>query len=156
LQLNQNNMKYIFIILVAALVASCNANDHSAHSEEDSAARAKRLDAAMDTNNVTQIQWLDSIQQKLGKVKEGEQVAISWRFKNVGTKNLVIGNVSAGCGCTIPETPKEPIKPGEEGVIKAIFNSNNQMGSQNKNVMVMANTNPNSHALGFSIEVEKK
>jgi hypothetical protein len=149
-------MKYLFIILIAAVIASCNANDHSAHSTEDSAARAQRLDAAMDSANVTQIQWLDSVEQKLGKVKEGEQVAVSWRFRNVGNKNLVIGNVSAGCGCTIPETPKEPIEPGNEGVIKAIFNSNNQTGSQHKNVMVMANTNPNSHALSFSIEVDKK
>jgi hypothetical protein len=156
LQLNRNKMKYLFLIFIAAMFAACNANDNSADNQEDSAARAQRLDAAMDTTNVTEIQWLDSVQQKLGTVKEGEQVAISWRFKNIGSKNLVIGNVSAGCGCTIPETPKEPIKPGEEGVIKAVFNSNNQTGSQNKTVMVMANTNPNSHALGFSIEVEKK
>jgi hypothetical protein len=110
----------------------------------------------MDTTNVTEIQWLDSVEQKLGTVKEGEQVAVSWRFKNAGNKNLVIGNVTAGCGCTIPETPKEPIEPGKEGVIKAVFNSNNQSGSQHKTVMVMANTKPNNHSLTFSVDVVNK
>lgn len=150
-------MKYLFSVFIAAsLFTACNGNKDAAYTKEDSIKHARMLDAAMDTTNVTDIQWLDSVDQKLGTVKQGEQVAVSWRFKNAGSKNLVIGSVTAGCGCTIPETPKEPIEPGKEGVIKAVFNSENQSGSQHKTVMVMANTKPNSHQLTFSIEVESK
>jgi hypothetical protein len=157
LQLKLNKMKYIFSVLLAAiLIASCNGKNDTTYSKEDSIKHAQMLDASMDTTNVTEIQWLDSVEQKLGTVKEGEQVAVSWRFKNAGNKNLVIGNVTAGCGCTIPETPKEPIEPGKEGVIKAVFNSNNQSGSQHKTVMVMANTKPNNHSLTFSVDVVNK
>jgi hypothetical protein len=100
-------MKYLFSVLLAAsLFAACNGNKDAAYTKEDSIKHAQMLDAAMDTTNVTDIQWLDSVDQKLGTVKQGEQVAVSWRFKNVGTKNLVIGSVTAGCGCTNPETPK--------------------------------------------------
>ena len=38
-------------------------------------------------------------------------------FTNNGNKPLIITNVSASCGCTIPSYPKEPIAPGAKGVI---------------------------------------
>jgi len=113
--------------------------------------------ALKDSANFTTMQWLDSMHRDLGKVKEGEQVEVSFRFKNTGTKPLVIASVRASCGCTIPETPKEPFAAGAEGFIKARFNSSGRTGMNHKAVYVTANTTPNTmQQLEFTVEVEKK
>ncbi len=110
---------------------------------------------ANDSANFTSIQWLDSTYRDLGKIKEGQVVEVSYRFKNAGAKNLVIANVSASCGCTVPEKPEKPFAPGEEGVIKAKFDSKGRpKGEQRKDVFVTANTNPEKLTqLSFRVEI---
>lgn len=111
--------------------------------------------ASRDSSNYTTIQWLDSTYKDLGKVKEGQVVEVSYRFRNGGDKNLVIANVTASCGCTVPEKPEKPFSPGEEGVIKAKFDSKGRgKGETRKEVFVTANTKPeNLTQLSFRVEI---
>jgi hypothetical protein len=147
-------MKKALIVLISvAVIAGCNNPDKKA---PISASSAENL-ALKDSANFTTMQWLDSTHRDLGKVKEGEQVEVSFRFKNAGSKPLVITNVRASCGCTIPETPKEPFAAGAEGFIKAKFNSTGRSGLNHKQVYVTANTSPSTmQQLEFTVEVEKK
>lgn len=108
-----------------------------------------------DTSNYTTVQWLDSV-QNFGKVIDGEKVLISFHFKNTGTKPLIITDVSAGCGCTVPEKPDAPIPPGQEGIIKAEFNSSGRIGQASKNVTVTCNTTTQKYTLLFEGEVIEK
>lgn len=109
-----------------------------------------------DTTDFTSIQWIDSTFQDLGTVKEGPQVDIVFRFKNTGNKNLVIENVTAGCGCTIVEKPQEPFAPGQVGTIKAKFTTQGHVGTNDKSIYVTANTKVNpDQELKFRIVVEK-
>ena len=39
-------------------------------------------------------------------------VHCTFKFTNTGDALLVIHQAIASCGCTVPEYPKEPIKPG--------------------------------------------
>lgn len=153
-------MKYIFsIVLISSLHFACTSNDVNSVDKQsvDSAKRAQQLNAATDSANFTQIQWIDSIHQNLGKVKEGSVLEVSWRFKNTGTKPLIISNVNASCGCTVAEKPEAPVAAGEEGVIKAKFDSKDRQGMQRKDVYVLANTTGmNNHQLSFAVDVEKK
>lgn len=143
-------MKKIWIILIAAGFAACGTSDKN--SPRLTAEEGRK--SLADTANFTTIQWLDSTTQNLGKVKEGQVVEVRFRFKNTGDKNLIIENVSASCGCTVPETPDRPFAPGEEGVIKAKFDSNRRLGVNDKNVFVRANTKPELlHTLSFKVEV---
>lgn len=150
-------MKYLFgSLIISSLLFACNSNDaKSITNTEDSAQRADVLNAAHDSTNFTQIQWIDSISQQLGKVKEGGVVEVSWRFMNVGNKPLIVSNVSASCGCTVAEKPEEPIAPGGEGVIKAKFDSKDRQGAQRKDVFVLTNTGTTPQQLSFAVEVEK-
>ena len=50
------------------------------------------------------------------------KVTCVFNFTNVGTLPLVINQAIASCGCTVPEYPKTPIKPGEKGQIKVTYN----------------------------------
>lgn len=153
-------MKQLFILLTGAtLLYACNSNDANSTeaSKKDSLEHARILDAVNDTANFTSIQWLDSTTQDLGKVKEGQVVEVSWKFKNAGNKPLIITNASASCGCTVAEKPEAPIAPGDEGTIKAKFDSKGREGTQHKDVYVTANTtNGTNHQLSFAVEVQKQ
>jgi len=94
--------------------------------------------AILDT---TRVQLIDSV-YNFGRISEGEMVTYNFRFKNVGTKPMVITSTSASCGCTVPEKPEKPIMPGETSYIKVVFNSKGKYGHNEKNITVKANTRP--------------
>ncbi|MEJ7912344.1 MAG: DUF1573 domain-containing protein [Chitinophagaceae bacterium] len=150
-------MKYLLgTLLLGSLIFSCTSNDAATTSKtDDSTTRIKNLNAASDSANFTQIQWVDSIHQQLGSVKEGSVVEVSWKFKNTGSKPLIVSNVNASCGCTVAEKPEAPIAPGAEGVIRAKFDSKDRMGTQRKDVYVLTNTGKEPQQLSFAVAVEK-
>ncbi|HEY6953615.1 MAG TPA: DUF1573 domain-containing protein [Flavisolibacter sp.] len=148
-------MKYLVLFSFAIVLFSCTSTDKPATREE--AARDSLNKVAMaDTMNYTTIQWLDSTTQDLGKIKEGSIVEISWKFKNTGTKPLIVADARGTCGCTIADKPKEPIPPGQEGTIKAKFNSQGQGPEAHKTVSVDANTKGQTmHYLTFTAQITK-
>ena len=101
---------------------------------------------------LTTIEFSEAV-QNLGKVNNGKVVNIEYHFTNTGSELLIIKDVSASCGCTVPEKPQEPIKPGEGGVIKATFDSRNREGMNHKVLTVYANTREAKHELSFDVEV---
>lgn len=101
---------------------------------------------------LTTILFADSI-QNMGKVKNGEKINISFQFTNTGTEMLIIKEVAASCGCTVPEKPEAPIAPGKTGTIKATFDSKSREGMNHKVLSVYANTKQTKHALVFDVEV---
>ncbi|HEU0110617.1 MAG TPA: DUF1573 domain-containing protein [Flavisolibacter sp.] len=149
-------MKYLAVLFSGILIWSCSNTDQKTASADQATQDSLAQIALSDTTNFSELQWIDSTSQDLGKLTEGQVVDITWRFKNAGTKPLVVTNVMAGCGCTVAEKPEAPLAPGEEGVIKAKFNSQNQVGMQNKSVTVQANTSENVYHLSFKAEVSKK
>lgn len=104
------------------------------------------------TTDSTTVQALDTLYD-FGTIKEGEKAEFSFRFKNTGTKPLIIENASASCGCTVPEWSTEPIKPGEIGFIKVVFNSKGKVGPNTKNVTVISNAYPSFPMLLLKGEV---
>ena len=149
-------MKYFLFILSAIIFFSCTSTDKPSTREE--AVKDSINKAAMsDTSNYTSLEWLDSTNQNLGKIKEGSIVEISWKFKNTGSKPLIISDARGTCGCTIADKPSEPVPPGQEGLIKARFNSQGQGPEAHKTVTVDANTKPETHhSLTFTAQVTKE
>lgn len=87
------------------------------------------------------------VEHDFGKIIQGEKVSYSFKFKNTGNLDLVIASVITSCGCTASDYPKVPVKPGEEGVIDASFDSDGKQGFQNKELTVVANTQPSNTIL---------
>lgn len=50
------------------------------------------------------------------------KVTCKFKFTNTGDGPLVIHQAIASCGCTVPQYPKEPIKPGESGEVTVTYN----------------------------------
>lgn len=146
------------MIVVVSLYA-CNSSDKVKEPDTKTnvtpLTEEEKSQALADSANFTTIEWPDSTFRDFGKVKEGEILEVSFRFKNTGDKNLVISDVRPGCGCTDGQKPEEPIAPGKEGVIKAKFNSKGQhLGENRKNITVTANTKPSQITeLSFKAEV---
>jgi hypothetical protein len=149
-------MKKLWIVFAAtAGLIACQMRDSKTAGEKQLTQSEKNYQLS-DTAYFTTIQWIDSTFQDLGTVKEGPEVDISFKFKNTGTKNLVIENVTASCGCTIVEKPQEPFSPGETGSIKAKFTTQGHEGTNNKSIYVISNTKGNTNQeLKFRIVVEK-
>jgi hypothetical protein len=76
------------------------------------------------------------------EVLEGDVVKHSFHFKNEGKVPLIISGARSTCGCTVPEWPKDPIAPGEKGVIEVKFDTKNKKNKQSKPVTITANTYP--------------
>jgi hypothetical protein len=89
----------------------------------------------------------DSDTHDFGTIVQGEVVSFAFKFKNVGNADLIIRAAQGSCGCTVPEFPKEPVKPGSSGIINIAFNSEGKEGSQHKTVTVISNTIPNTYTL---------
>jgi len=84
----------------------------------------------------------ESTEYDFGSVSEGEIVDYTFKFTNTGNFPLIINKATATCGCTVPDWPKDPIKPGDKGEIKVKFNSKNRSNLQTKYVNINANTKP--------------
>ena len=89
----------------------------------------------------TTVQIIDSV-YNFGKVTDGEKVEYNYRFKNTGKNPLIITTATASCGCTVPEKPEAPVKPGETGFIKVVFNSQGRVGDVHKEITVVSNAYP--------------
>src|SRR5688572_18147596 len=58
-----------------------------------------------------------------GKIKHNVPVTTYFEITNKSDKPVVIENAWAGCGCTTPEVPKEPIAPNATVKMKVGYNA---------------------------------
>jgi len=151
-------MKNIIIIFLAILTIGCNnkASDKINNQTNDSNQPNTEVETNSNTSDPQEIIFNDGKQPKIefdmkvwefGEINEGESVDTIFKFKNVGNAPLIISNAKAGCGCTVPKWPKDPIAPGENGEIQVKFNSKGKPGTTNKNVTLTMNTTPNTMQL---------
>ena len=82
-----------------------------------------------------------------GEIMEGEQVMHEFEFVNQGRKDILISEAKASCGCTVPEFPQAPVRPGEKGSIKVTFNSEGKKGFNEKLIIVRTNGHPSIYNL---------
>ncbi|MDP4151692.1 MAG: DUF1573 domain-containing protein [Bacteroidota bacterium] len=145
---------------LTAMIAGCRNNDKTAGNDKlggsGASGNTSGMAAVVDSSQFTNIEWLDSAKD-FGSIQEGQKLEVTFRFKNSGDKPLVISQVRPSCGCTVAEQPKDPVPPGGEGLIKAIFNSEGHVGPNHKTLYVSANArNLSNNPLRFSVQVEKK
>lgn len=88
-----------------------------------------------------------------GRVIQGEKVSYAFKFTNNGKSDLIISKVSSTCGCTVPDFPKTPIKPGMSQKISVKFDSENRRGFQNKSITILSNAQPSSTILRIKAQV---
>ncbi|NJB85486.1 hypothetical protein GGR26_001231 [Lewinella marina] len=140
----------VILLLLAGLWACSDAPADEGSVEEKPAGTTASLirnpvadqDAApADTSLVAKLTF-EEPEYHFGEVKEGTTVRRSFRFTNTGRAPLLITDARSTCGCTVPSYPRQPIAPGEGGVVEVVFNTAHKYGRQRKPVTLTANTYP--------------
>src|SRR5690606_3865160 len=135
---------------IAVFMASCTSSQQQGSSD------AQTASAGTEAVQGAAVFSFEKTSYDFGTIQEGETVEHEFKFKNTGTGPLIINDAQASCGCTVPEYPKEPVAPGQEGVIKVIFNSEGRFGKQNKVITITSNADPSTTELYLTGEVLEK
>ncbi len=136
-------MKHFFLLFILfILLAACN-NTKDKGENGLSVRDIKNPNSLMeDQDDLYPMMQFEEDHFDFGTLSEGEVVSHEFKFKNTGKARLIITSANSSCGCTIPSFPREPIEPGEEGVIKVEFDSGGKRNKVKKNINITANTNP--------------
>jgi Protein of unknown function (DUF1573) len=86
-----------------------------------------------------------------GSVLEGTQVKHEFVIKNVGQAELVIGQVQTSCGCTVAQSEKKRLAPGEATILPATFDTRHEKGHASRRIDVYTN-DPQTPDLPLSIQ----
>ncbi|TCC89031.1 DUF1573 domain-containing protein [Pedobacter hiemivivus] len=153
-------MKKIFVLALAVIsFASCQnaakTNEATGTGIESAAVTGATTDTVVPEGEAAVMDF-EKGNYDFGKITQGEKVSYSYKFKNSGKSPLIILNATATCGCTVPVVPKDPIKPGEEGEIKVVFDSNGKSGMQDKVITVTSNAQPHIASLHLTGEVKEQ
>ena len=144
--------KLLISALAVILLAACTNNESKTDEKVAGAVSGGSGVLAADAPKVKFEQEI----YDFGVITDGDKVTFAFKFKNEGKTPLIISNATATCGCTNPEYPKTPIKPGESGTVKVTFDSTGKSGMQDKVVTISSNANPEAKQLHLVGEVKAK
>lgn len=148
---------YFFVLFLALATTACNQDSTETTSEDVQEKIVNSTDEKerFSVNNTTL--EFEVSEHHFGKVFQNTDNLFVFKVKNTGNKPLIIENVTASCGCTVPQKPDKPINPGETGKVPVIFHpSLSQEGNMSKTVTVEANTEPRITQLKITGEVLKR
>jgi hypothetical protein len=109
---------------------------------------------AAPTNGKYAVMTFDEEEHDFGTIQQGDKPSTDFEFKNTGEADLIITSARGSCGCTVPDYPKTPIKPGETGNIKVSFDSRGKQGKTTKTVTIMCNTQEGNKILKINANIE--
>lgn len=143
----------LYVVAFSTLLFACGNDDESQITSDLINNPITASDSsAVDQDNLPFFEFEEKVKD-FGKITQGESVKTIFKFRNVGKSNLIISSAQGSCGCTVPQWPKEPIKPGERGEIEVVFNSEGKSGLQNKTITLVANTIPNTMVIALKGEI---
>lgn len=85
-----------------------------------------------------------------GILESGEIVEFTFTFTNLGKHDLILNEVVSDCGCVNVNFLKDPVKPGETGLIEIEFDSSGMFGKQFKSIEFQANCKEPKHLAIFA------
>jgi hypothetical protein len=144
-------LPFILIMALGIILASCE-NNQGSKLDTDVVTNSKSASEDKKPYEMPKLTF-EKMEHDFGKIIQGEMVKYSFRFTNTGYADLLISKVSTSCGCTVGNFPKNPIPPGESGLIEVIFDSRGRKGFQNKTITVLSNTSPNKTMLRIKSNV---
>jgi hypothetical protein len=143
-------MKQLTILFLAgAILASCN-NKNSSKLPTDLVNISATADGETATDNKNKpVITFEKNKHDFGTLVEGEVVEYNFKFTNTGDADLLIVKAAASCGCTVPDYPRELIKPGGTGSLKVKFDSGGKSGT-------FSNTEPRETELISTGDIKTK
>jgi hypothetical protein len=143
-------MRKYFLLITAVLLLSAAAFAQGKHEQLNPTPKP-----AATVNPNAPILTFTEQSYDFGTVVEGPQITHDFKIKNEGKEPLILSNVHASCGCTVPTWPKEPILPGKESVISATYNTSGRPGHFSKSITIESNSNGGNKIINITGEVIK-
>lgn len=149
-------MKHVLILVtITGLLSGACSNTQDGKISTDVVTNSQTAGGNTDPASLPKLEF-KSTEYNFGKITSGEVVTYSFEFTNTGKADLIISNATASCGCTVPDYPRNPIKPGGTGKIDVKFDSNGKSGMQDKSVTLTTNCEPSVMELHIKGEVTAK
>ncbi|SHJ25489.1 DUF1573 domain-containing protein [Pseudozobellia thermophila] len=145
--------KALLTLSVFSILAfvSCKENASSKVKSDNVAEAAQRDEAGKQVPVMT----FEKEEHDFGTIEQGTPQETIFKFTNTGNAPLIITSATSSCGCTVPDPPKDPIAPGEEGELLVKFNGSGQ-NQVTKTITVNANTEKGSEILRIKAFVNPK
>ena len=135
----KNFGKYSVLVLASVLFFSCGNAQKGKEEANKTGTEAVATDSlSKAAAELGKVELAESAFD-FGQIKEGAQVKHSFVLKNTGDAPVILSKVTASCGCTQPEFSKSPILPGGTSDIQVTFNSEGQVGKQQKIITIQSN-----------------
>lgn len=131
------NFILFYLLAVSILFVSCN-NNATSKIKNENLQQAQERDSKISLGGP--VIEFDQKEYDFGEIVEGSIAEGIFKITNKGKTDLVITSARASCGCTVPDWPKEAIKPGETADLKFSFSSAGRVGKQNKSITLRTNT----------------
>lgn len=132
------NFRKILLLILLIVFMACNERRTSEYTDTNTEMKDNELVASLS---------FDTTINDMGTINEGEQV-ISWfDYTNTGDAPLLISDIKAGCGCTVPQWNNKPLEPGGRESIKIVFDSYGKRGIQNIKIVVYSNAKVENQVL---------
>lgn len=132
---------------VSSSISAGSHTDSELKAELELIKKAEEKRLADEKANVTTLSF-DKLKYDFGDVEAQKENKTAFIVENTGDKPLIITDVSASCGCTMPQKPEDPILPGETDLIEVVFKSKpGQKNEIKKTITVTANTEEKIHLL---------
>jgi len=80
----------------------------------------------------------------------------SFEYTNTGSAPLIISSFTVACSCTKVTLPKEPVPPGQKGIVKVTFDTQGRTFNQDRTVILHTNTKEQTVKLRFKVYVKPK
>ncbi len=101
--------------------------------------------AASQEKKGPQLKWeLERYDYGTVTVDNMPETRIDIKFTNDGTEPLILSNVRACCGTRVIEWPRQPVMPGQQGVIKIEFRLSPVPQRISRTVTASTNADPNT------------
>ena len=142
------------VLISAFAISSCKSDNASSKVKNENVEAAAARDAKISLGAPV-IEW-DKLEHDFGTIEQGEKVETIFTLSNVGKGDLVITNAKGSCGCTVPNWPKEAIKPGEKADIKVVFNSRGKKNKTSNTITLTTNTEKGSEVVRIKAFVNAK
>jgi len=124
-------IRLVFFLAAALLLLNVQAQNEAPQNQNPSAQQVEADD------NGPKIEF-EQETIDYGTIPHNSNGVREFQFTNTGKEPLIIQTAKGSCGCTVPTWPKEPIAPGESGVIKVKY-ATNRVGGFRKTVTLKTN-----------------
>lgn len=144
---------FVFVVFVSftfIFQLNCQKQAIAAVEPNDSKPEPVKADAnaapakpTVEPNGPPPVLKLESALHDFGDVGTKTTNICRFKFTNIGKGRLIIKNVRATCGCTVPALEKQEYEPGESGSIEVRYTAGGDEGDVVKHLYIQSNDKQN-------------